>query len=234
MKTACLTVDMEQDCPPYLTSYRGVEEGTPRLLALLRKEGIKATFFTTGDIARRFPRIVAEIVAEGHELGCNGDTHRDFCLLCFADARREIAEATAVLRQFSPCISFRAPYLRFPRQFLPLLEEYGYRIDSSVGRHKVFRLPVSSCGMMHIPASTSSAVIRLPRPLRFLLLGLLKNPVVLFVHPWEFVDFRRSNLRLDCRFRTGDQALSCLAEALAFLRRRRASFQLLRELAIEM
>ena len=40
----CITIDMEHDCPPYLTSYRGVEEGTPRLLELFAQEQVAATF----------------------------------------------------------------------------------------------------------------------------------------------------------------------------------------------
>ena len=42
----------------------------------------------------------------------------------------------------------------------------------------------------------------------------LSDPVVLFVHPWEFVDLTRERLRYDCRFRTGDVALRCLREVI--------------------
>ena len=54
----CITVDLEHDCPPFLTTYSGVTEGMPRLLALLAAEQIPATFFCTGDVARRFLRLV--------------------------------------------------------------------------------------------------------------------------------------------------------------------------------
>jgi peptidoglycan/xylan/chitin deacetylase (PgdA/CDA1 family) len=49
----CLTVDLEQDCPPFLSGYRGMEEGFPRLLQLLEEEGVAATFFCTGEVAER-------------------------------------------------------------------------------------------------------------------------------------------------------------------------------------
>ena len=39
------TVDLEPDCPPYLWTWRGVEEGMPRLLAMLAE--------AAGDSGRR-------------------------------------------------------------------------------------------------------------------------------------------------------------------------------------
>src|SRR4051812_11494875 len=75
----CFTVDYEPDCPPYMIdSFRGVEEGTAPLLAMLHDEGVPATFFSTGVVAERFPARIDAIVAGGHELGCHGHTHRKF------------------------------------------------------------------------------------------------------------------------------------------------------------
>jgi peptidoglycan-N-acetylglucosamine deacetylase len=53
---------------------------------------------------------------------------------------------------------------------------------------------------------------------------------VLFVHPWEFVDLRDSDLRLDCRFATGAPALERVGEVLRWLARRGARFVTMREL----
>src|SRR5262245_28076948 len=116
-----ITVDMEHDCPPFLTSYRGVTEGAPRLLDLLAAEGVPATFFTTGDVARRYPETVEAIVAGGHELGCHGDSHRRFSTLDRDTARQEIEQASETLRRFYPVTAFRAPNLDFPEGYLPLL-----------------------------------------------------------------------------------------------------------------
>ena len=30
----CITIDVEHDCPPFLSTYRGIEQGMPKLLAL--------------------------------------------------------------------------------------------------------------------------------------------------------------------------------------------------------
>lgn len=229
--TVCLTADVEPDCPPYLWTWRGIEEGMPRFLDLLDAEGVRATLFTTGQVAERYPEIVREGVHRGHELACHGISHTAFDTMDRATAAREIGESAALLRAFAPVVSFRAPYLRFPDEYLPLLEAAAFRLDSSQAKYKRSywrRSPATS--LVRIPASATSSVLRLPRLVRRAYLGALASPLVLFVHPWEFVDFRHTDLRLDCRFRTGDPALACLAGVIGDLRRRGARFVTMREL----
>jgi hypothetical protein len=62
-------------------------------------------------------------------------------------------------------------------------------------------------------------------------LALLDSPVVLFVHPWEFVDLTRERLRLDCRFKTGAPALAAIGDVLRSYRARGARFVRMREFA---
>lgn len=222
----CITIDLEQDCPPFLATYRGMAEGSGPLLARLAAERVPATFFATGDVARRFPDVIRSIVAAGHELGCHGDTHRRFDAMSADEARAEIVAATAELRRFYPVVSFRAPNLRFPDEYVPLLEAQGYQLDSSQAKYKsswLFGRP-RRWELARVPASTTSSVLRLPRWLRSAILSRLESPVVLFVHPWEFVDFRASSLRLDCRFRTGAAALACLEDNIRLFKRRGATF----------
>ena len=213
----CLTVDMEHDCPPYLTGYRGIEEGTPHLMGLFAREEVAATFFTTGDVSRRYPQIIQMARKEGQRL--------------IETAQAEITRSTASLRQHYPVVSFRAPNLRFPNRYLPLLEEAGYRLDSSQALYKTRpRHTGPSTHLTRIPASVTSSVLRLPRWLRNSYLTRLKNPAVLFVHPWEFVDLRKERLRIDCRFRTGKMALECLQDCIQFFRREGADFVRMQDL----
>jgi peptidoglycan/xylan/chitin deacetylase (PgdA/CDA1 family) len=230
-----ITVDMEQDCPPYLSTFQGVTEGTPALLDLLLAENVKGTFFTTGAVARRHPEIVRSIIAGGHELGCHGDTHRRFRGLPYTEAVSEIDDASRVLRVFCDVTSFRAPYLDFPEQYLPILHAAGYVNDSSEGRHKAGSFFVTSrlvAGLRRFPASTMPSVVRLPRVLRNSVLAWLRTPAVLFFHPWEFVDLTRAPIPYDCRFRTGAPALATLREAIRFFRRRGASFHPVKDLSL--
>ncbi len=228
----CLTIDFEQDCPPYLNGWRGASEGMPRLLDLLAREGVPATVFSTGEAAERFAGVVERAVAEGHELGNHGHTHATFPELSEDRAEWEIATSAAVLRSFGPVTSFRAPNLRFPARYLPLLERHGFTVDSSQGRYKPreWGRPRAATSLRRLPASMTSSFLRAPRVLRDPILDALKSPVVLFVHPWEFVDLTRENLRWDCRFRTGDPALECVREVIRFYRDRDARFVRMREL----
>lgn len=221
----CVTVDMEQDCPPYLSTWRGIDEGTPPLLGLLAEENVPATFFTTGEVARRSPATVRGLIQNGHELGCHGDLHRRFDSLDHEGARQEIVNSTRTLRDFTQVTSFRAPNLAFPSEYLPLLEEANYRLDSSQARYKTRCAKIDRVGaLLRVPASVTSSLLRLPWVLRRFIFSRLADPVVLFVHPWEFVDFTRTSLRLDCRFRTGPAALRCLKEAIRFFKGRGGQF----------
>lgn len=220
-----LTVDLEQDCPPYLDTFRGMEHGVHDLLALLAGTAVPATFFATGIVARRYPYTLASLVAQGHELGGHGDTHRSFTRLSADQARAEIVQSSESLRRLAPVTAFRAPYLQFPDAYLPLLEQHGYRIDASQARYKLSALrPLAPSRLQRLPASVPSSVLRLPDPIRRLWLDRLDSPVVLFVHPWEFVDLRQENLRLDCRFRTGSLALADLQHVIKYFKAKHAQF----------
>ena len=233
MTRVSITVDFEPDCPPYLSStFRGIEEGAPALLRLFAETGIRATYFTTGEVAEKFPDSVRALVQAGHELGCHGVTHTAFDTLDEAAARWEIDHSVATLRRSAPVTSFRAPYLRFPDRYVALLESAGFLLDSSLAKYKrsyySHRRPTT---LTRIAASMTSSVYRLPRLVRNPWLLALSDPVVLFVHPWEFINLTNTDLRYDCRFRTGAFALRALREVIELFQQRGASFLPMRELA---
>jgi peptidoglycan/xylan/chitin deacetylase (PgdA/CDA1 family) len=227
-----VTVDFEPDCPPWLTSgYRGVCEGGPALLDLLGSAGVAATYFTTGDVAERFPDAVREVVRAGHELGSHGVTHAPFDRMTDGAAREEIHRSVATLREFSAVTAFRAPYLRFPERLLPELVNAGITVDCSLAKYKASYLRRSRTPpLRRIAASVTSSVLRLPRRVREPWLRLLSDPVVLFVHPWEFVDLTAAPIRYDCRFNTGATALTSLRDVLAQFSARGAHFVTIRDL----
>src|SRR6478609_194911 len=53
-----------------------VERNTRRLLDLFDETGIKSTFFILGWVAERFPQLIREIHARGHELASHGYSHQ--------------------------------------------------------------------------------------------------------------------------------------------------------------
>jgi Polysaccharide deacetylase len=58
-----------------LTFDDGPSESTPRLLELLGRHSIRATFFMCGQNMRRCPAIARAVVAQGHEIGNHTDSH---------------------------------------------------------------------------------------------------------------------------------------------------------------
>ena len=231
---AAFTCDLEPDCPPYLWGFRGVEQGQPKLLKLLADLGIAGTFFTTGDVARRYPGAVEAVLSGGHELGCHGMSHTAFTSMTREQARAEIEESAEILRAFAPVTSFRAPYLRFPDGYLGLLENAGFSLDSSQAKYKKAyydsRRANVKTSLTRIPASLTSSALRIPKVFRELYVRAVSAPVVLFVHPWEFVDLRHEKLRYDCRFRTGDVAIECVGDVLRGMQKRGARFRTMRQL----
>ncbi len=230
--TVAFTVDLEPDCPPFLVGFRGVERGLPALLELLRELDVPTTFFTTGEVAERYPESVDRLLADGHELACHGMTHTAFTSLDSVAARNEIVQSAEILRRFAPVTSFRAPYLRFPEAYVPMLDDAGFSLDSSQAKYKLaYYKKRTPTRLTRVPASVTSSVLRLPSLVRNAYLGALSSPIVLFAHPWEFVDLRREKLRLDCRFKTGDIALRCVREVLEGYSEQGAQFVRMRELA---
>ncbi|GHT79866.1 polysaccharide deacetylase [Spirochaetia bacterium] len=53
----------------------GPEEGVPRIMRLLEKYGIRATFFIPGMTVSRYPDLVRNLALAGHEIGNHGWSH---------------------------------------------------------------------------------------------------------------------------------------------------------------
>jgi polysaccharide deacetylase family protein (PEP-CTERM system associated) len=114
-----------------------VEANVERILRILNERGVKATFFTLGWIAERYPAMVRRIVAGGHELASHGYGH-----LRASDQKREefrddIVRSKAILEDLGgqPVLGYRAPSFSIGQANLWALEELqtaGYRYSSSI------------------------------------------------------------------------------------------------------
>ena len=216
-----LTVDLEEDAPPFLRSWRGMEEGLPRLLDVLEREGIRATFFCTAEAAER----LSPGELEGHELGCHGLGHERLDRLPAGEGRRRVREATERMKKrgLRP-LGFRAPNFRPTREVLEEVGRLGYLYDSSLAVYKLYpglRLP----DLPEFPNTLPSSVLRLPLPLsrRILRFCVRRLPLtVLDYHPWEAV--RMEGVRWDLRFSTGEASLRKLERLLGELRGMGAEF----------
>jgi peptidoglycan/xylan/chitin deacetylase (PgdA/CDA1 family) len=138
-----LGFDCETDIGSWTPYYEGVVHGTPLILDSLKRHGITATFFFTGDAARKNPEVVRRVLDSGHEVGCHSVFHETvgdalfdipgvYPLLKEEVENRlrvatEMVEAVAGERP----ISFRAPRLFGSTAMVNALEELGYAADAS-------------------------------------------------------------------------------------------------------
>jgi peptidoglycan/xylan/chitin deacetylase (PgdA/CDA1 family) len=84
---------------------------TPRLLDLLRRHGVQATFFVAGERAERYPELIRGILAGGHTLG-NHSYHHDPLLMLRSreKLREEVARTQDALSAFAVRpLAFRPP-----------------------------------------------------------------------------------------------------------------------------
>lgn len=114
-----------------------VEGNTQRLLELFAAHQVQGTFFVVGWVAERFPGLVREIVAAGHELACHSYWHRLIYKLNPKDFREDTRQAKDVIEQIAGVVvyGYRAPTYSIVSNSLWALEilvELGFTYDSSI------------------------------------------------------------------------------------------------------
>jgi peptidoglycan-N-acetylglucosamine deacetylase len=111
----------------------GARVGVPRLLDLLSRTGIGATFFIPGHTIESFPAAVEAILAAGHEVAHHSYAHVDPSQQAPDEERRDMERALRALEAVgvSP-LGFRSPSADYSSLTLNLIEEYGFVYDSSL------------------------------------------------------------------------------------------------------
>jgi peptidoglycan/xylan/chitin deacetylase (PgdA/CDA1 family) len=145
MATVCLTFDFDavsswisdfrQTTPgPLSRGEFGARVGVPRILELLAKHDVMATFFVPGQTARTYPERVEEIAAAGHEVGAHGDLHRSPGKFSREEEERDLAQAEAALESVIGVrpIGYRSPAWDVSPHTYDLLVERGYSYSSNL------------------------------------------------------------------------------------------------------
>jgi polysaccharide deacetylase family protein (PEP-CTERM system associated) len=147
-----------------------VERNVDRILGLLDEHGAKATFFTLGWVAERYPSLVRRIVDNGHELASHGYGHLRASEQSPAEFRHDISHSKQILEDLGGVAvrGYRAPSFSINHKNLWALDELaeaGYRYSSSVYpiRHDHYGMPDAprfafhprgAKGVMELPATT--------------------------------------------------------------------------------
>jgi len=191
-----------------------VERNVDRILAMLDDHQTKATFFTLGWIAERYPEVIQRIVSGGHELASHGYGHERASdqgpEAFFAD----IQVAKLILEDLAgyEVKGYRAPSFSIGEKNLwafECLERAGYRYSSSIYpiRHDHYGMPDAPRhahkvgNLLEVPATTLRFFNRnwpasgggyfrlMPYGLSRWMIRRVnavdKLPAVFYFHPWE-------------------------------------------------
>ena len=152
-----------------------VEANVDRILALFDERDVKATFFTLGWVAERFPEVIRRIVAQGHELASHGWSHVRATEQTPETFREDVSRTRALLEDLGgvPVLGYRAASYSIGRDNLwawEVLAETGYRYSSSVVpiRHDLYGMPEAprfafeavEGALLEIPVTTLSVAGR--------------------------------------------------------------------------
>ncbi len=144
-----------------------VERNVDRMLSMLSDSNAKATFFTLGWVAERYPQMTKRIVAGGHELASHGYGHQRVSDLNPAEFLDDISRAKKILEDLGgqSVIGYRAPSFSIGEKNLWALDtlgDAGYQYSSSIYpiRHDHYGMPNAPRFAFHPDAAKS--LIELP------------------------------------------------------------------------
>lgn len=192
-----------------------VERNTDAVLALFERAGVKATFFTLGWVAERYPALIRRVAEAGHEVASHGWDHQRVFTMGPEQFRADLAAARQALEDASgtSVTGYRAPSFsidaRTPWAHQVLAEE-GYAYSSSVApiRHDHYGMPeaphgayrpVPGAALVELPITLASFLGRevttgggffrlLPGAVTYRAVRAANGtarPAIFYFHPWE-------------------------------------------------
>lgn len=147
-----LTIDVEDWPQSTLDFSLPITERAARntrfLLNILRQYNVRATFFVLGLFAERLPDVVAEIAADGHEIGSHGYSHKPVFGIGPAAFADELSRSVALLEEISGqrVVGYRAPDFSITNESLwalDIIADQGLRYDSSIFPYRNSRYGIS-------------------------------------------------------------------------------------------
>lgn len=219
------TIDVEEwfhapQLEPYLEGRRWKDlearlvPNVHRLLEIMADHRTQATFFILGWVGERYPKLVREIAASGHEIASHGYRHKLVTELTPSTFREYVKRSKFLLEDLTgrSVLGYRAACFSVVKSTLwalDVIKETGFLYDSSMFpiHHDLYGIPdyprfpyVHDNGLIEIPPSTLSFLgYNIPIAgggyFRFFPYTLTKiavkmlnksgQPAVFYLHPWE-------------------------------------------------
>lgn len=191
----------------------GVPSNTHRYLEFLHAKAIKATFFVVGNVARKYPALINEIISEGHEIACHSDNHRQLDKQTNQEFVTDLSRNLEALYAAGAdqVTGYRAPTFSLTERTkwaYKYLQEAGFKYSSSVlpaanplyGWSEFGEKPKYIEGLLEIPITLHAIpFLRIPlaggvyfRVIPYLLIEYsvrkhIKNgiPITTYLHPYD-------------------------------------------------
>lgn len=174
--------DVEQFFEEWDGPYDYLTEPTRRVLALLKRYDVTATFFVVADVMIHYPGLVEEIVECGHEIASHSMSHACTInpatkqpLIDVASFEREVLDAKHLLEGISKerVVGYRAASAYITGWMIDALERSGFRYDSSVSANSLYNKTDSTlAGVLSAPyypvqgglepSTTAREIVELP------------------------------------------------------------------------
>ena len=192
-----------------------IEKNIDNIISILDLKKIKATFFTLGWIAERYPSMIKKILMEGHDLASHGYAHEKVSEISKSDFYQDVTRAKGILEDIGgkQINGYRAPSFSIAEKnfwAMEILSETGHRYSSSIYPvkhdhygspnaprfpYKVFsellEVPPTTVKLFgrNFPASGGGYFRLLPYSISKKMLDHVNSsenkPVVFYFHPWE-------------------------------------------------
>ena len=170
-------LDQEPSITDISQGVYGPKVGLPRILDMLKRQGIKATFFVPGWVAEKYQEQIKRIAAEGHEIAHHGYLHEDCSKLTIKQERAMLIRGSEALKR----VTGKSPggaRLVLGKNTLRLLSEMGFEYESTLmDDDEPYRVQING---------KAQKIDRTPGLFRF------QRHVVLCLHLWDVETFPSS------------------------------------------
>ena len=216
IRTILLTFDIEEfDLPlefkekiPEKDQFEISKNGTEKIIGLLNKNNVKATFFVSAKFAKQYPELI-KTISEYYEVGLHCFEHKDdYSKMNEEELYERIKNGKEIVEDIinKKVLGFRAP--RFKFQNYDVLKSLKIKYDCSLnptyipGRYNNISKERGihlNKGVIVVPL-TVSPILRMPlfwftfRNLPLIypkLITLRSKYICINFHPWEFTDIKK-------------------------------------------
>jgi polysaccharide deacetylase family protein (PEP-CTERM system associated) len=136
-----------------------VTKNTQRILDILVEYDLKVTFFILGWVAEKKSNLVRAIYNQGHEIASHGSGHDLTYSLSDQQLQRDIQNSKSFLEDITgtEVTGYRAPNFSVDERLIMILQNLGFRYDSSYNPFKLNK----RYGSIHLPEQSGKNIYKL-------------------------------------------------------------------------